>query len=73
MVKDGRLKKAGFLWKSLPLMDGKSVNRARLQVSRSFMKPSLTCIAEAWADRYKNNTGIASIGDAGVVFVMVGK
>jgi hypothetical protein len=25
------------------------------------------------ADRYKNNTGIASIGDAGVVFVMVGK
>ncbi len=25
------------------------------------------------ADRYKNNTGIASIGDAGVVFVTVGK
>jgi hypothetical protein len=37
------------------------------------MKPSLTCIAEAWADRYKNNTGIANRGDAGVVFVTVGK
>ncbi len=37
------------------------------------MYSSLTCIAEAWTDRYKNNTGIANRGDAGVVFVMVGK